>query len=148
MKRLVHAHAAIWLILSSAAAQPVPAAPQLAGSTVGLPARAEQLVLAGTQLEPAPWDDATPVVVRIEAVYPHGTAFRYDLVYQGLEPGENTDRVLSALENPRGFPPIRKAIVPGDSVVIALGHDVPDAWNVVVAITEFLKNAGVHPNSI
>ena len=29
-----------------------------------------------------------PVVVRIADVYPHGSAFRYDLVYYGLEPGD------------------------------------------------------------
>ncbi len=57
-------------------------------STVGLPVKVEQLVLPGTELEPAPWDDKSPVVVRVEAVYPHGSALRYDLVYQGLEPGE------------------------------------------------------------
>jgi hypothetical protein len=57
-------------------------------STVGLPAKVEHLVLPGTELEPVPWDDKSPVVIRIEKIYPHGTALRYDLVYQGLEPGE------------------------------------------------------------
>jgi hypothetical protein len=64
------------------------APPQLPGSTVGLPVRVEQLVLPGTELEALPWEDKSPVVIQIEAVYPHGTDFRYDLVYQGLEPGE------------------------------------------------------------
>lgn len=63
-------------------------APGLPDSTVGLPVRVEQLVLPGTELEPAPWTDKTPLVIRIEAVYPHGTAFRYDLSYHGLEPGD------------------------------------------------------------
>jgi hypothetical protein len=57
-------------------------------STVGLPAKIEQLVLPGTELEPVAWDDKSPIVIRIEAVYPHGTSLRYDLIYQGLEPGE------------------------------------------------------------
>ncbi|MBI2823742.1 MAG: hypothetical protein HYX69_03510 [Planctomycetia bacterium] len=73
------------IVAASARAAEVPKLPR---STVGLPARVEQLVLQGTELEAAPWDDATPVVVRIEAVYPHGTAMRYDISYQGLEPGE------------------------------------------------------------
>ncbi|MEX0701648.1 MAG: hypothetical protein WD069_06075 [Planctomycetales bacterium] len=57
--------------------------------TVGVAARIEQLVLPGSELEPLPLDDrALPIVLRIAAAYPHGTAFRYDLVYYGLEPGE------------------------------------------------------------
>jgi hypothetical protein len=57
-------------------------------STVGLPVTISQLVLPGSELEPIPWNDSTFVVLKIEAVYPHGTAFRYDFAYQGLEPGE------------------------------------------------------------
>jgi hypothetical protein len=58
------------------------------GSTVGMPARIDQLVLPGTELEARPLDDPkAPIVLRIVATYPHGTAFRYDLVYYGLEPG-------------------------------------------------------------
>jgi len=57
-------------------------------STVGMPAKIEQLVLPGPELESRPIEDRrAPVVVRIAAVYPHGTAFRYDIVYYGLEPG-------------------------------------------------------------
>lgn len=58
-------------------------------STVGMPARINQVVLPGPELEVRPLDDAkTPVIVRIVQVYPHGTAHRYDLEYYGLEPGE------------------------------------------------------------
>jgi hypothetical protein len=57
-------------------------------SSVGLPARIEQLVLPGTELEVRPLDDRkTPIVLRIADTARHGTAFRYDLVYYGLEPG-------------------------------------------------------------
>jgi hypothetical protein len=57
-------------------------------STVGMPARLEQVVLPGPELEVKPIEDRrAPLVVRIAAVYPHGTDFRYDLVYYGLEPG-------------------------------------------------------------
>jgi hypothetical protein len=68
---------------SSARAQ----SPELPSPTVGMPVDIEQLVLPGPELEPLPVTDKTPVVIRIDAVYPHGTDFRYDLVCYGLEPG-------------------------------------------------------------
>jgi hypothetical protein len=62
--------------------------PPRSTSTVGMPAKIEQLVLPGPELEVKPLEDRrAPVVVRITGVYPHGTAFRYDLVYYALEPG-------------------------------------------------------------
>src|SRR5262249_42530154 len=36
----------------------------------------------------APLTDKSQVVIRIDKVYPHGSAFRYDLICYGLEPGE------------------------------------------------------------
>ncbi|MBS0266397.1 MAG: hypothetical protein JSS02_30985 [Planctomycetes bacterium] len=62
--------------------------PAVTKSTVGMPVKIEQIVLPGTELEPLPVTDNTLVVLRVDAVYPHGTAFRYDLVCYGLEPGE------------------------------------------------------------
>jgi hypothetical protein len=54
-----------------------------------MPVRIEGLVIDGPQLEAVPWDDRkAKVAVRIVNVYPHGTAFRYDIEYYGLEPGE------------------------------------------------------------
>jgi hypothetical protein len=58
-------------------------------TTVGMPARIDQLVLPGPELEVRPLDDRRqPVVLRITEVFPHGSALRYDLVYYGLDPGE------------------------------------------------------------
>jgi len=58
-------------------------------STVGIPVRIEGLVIDGPQLEALPWDDRrAPVLVRIVETYPHGTAFRYDIEYHGLEAGD------------------------------------------------------------
>ena len=58
-------------------------------TTVGMPARIEQLVLPGSELEVKPLeDDRTPIVARITGAFPHGTDFRYDIVYYGLEPGK------------------------------------------------------------
>jgi hypothetical protein len=57
-------------------------------STVGMAGTLDGVVLPGTELERVPKDDRTaPVVLRVVRVYPHGTAFRYDLEYQGFEPG-------------------------------------------------------------
>jgi hypothetical protein len=53
-----------------------------------MPARIEQLVLPGTDLEVKPADRKAPLVLRIVSVAPHGTAFRYDLEYYGLEKGK------------------------------------------------------------
>ena len=55
---------------------------------VGISGIIEQAVVAGTELEVIPQTDRkAPLVVRIVAAYPHGTAFRYDIEYYGLEPG-------------------------------------------------------------
>jgi hypothetical protein len=62
--------------------------PKIAPSGVGVPVSMDQLVLPGGEVEPIPVTDKTPVIVRIDRVFPHGSAFRYDLVYYGLEPGE------------------------------------------------------------
>ena len=53
-----------------------------------MPVLIEQVVLPGSELEPVAVTDKTLVVIRIDAIYPHGSAFRYDLVCYGLEPGE------------------------------------------------------------
>jgi hypothetical protein len=54
-----------------------------------MPAAIDQLVLPGSELEVKPLDDRkAPFVLRIKAAYPHGSAFRYDMVYYALEPGE------------------------------------------------------------
>jgi hypothetical protein len=58
-------------------------------TTVGMPARIDQLVLPGSELEVRPLEDRrAAVVLRITDVFPHGSSFRYDLVYYGLDPGE------------------------------------------------------------
>jgi len=62
--------------------------PQPTQSKIGLSTRMSDVILPGTELEARPWDDrAMPLVLRIEATYPHGDAFRYDFVYFGLEKG-------------------------------------------------------------
>jgi len=59
-----------------------------ARSTVGLPGTLKGLVLPGGELEVKPPSDRrSPVLVRITAVWPQGTAHRYDIEYVGLEAG-------------------------------------------------------------
>lgn len=57
-------------------------------SPVGMKARIQQIVLPGSELIPRAMDSHTsPVVIRIDAVYPHGDGFRYDLTWSGFERG-------------------------------------------------------------
>jgi hypothetical protein len=58
-------------------------------STVGMPVRIEQLVLPGSRLQAKPLDDRRlPIVVRVVDVFPHGSDYRYDLEYYGLDAGD------------------------------------------------------------
>jgi hypothetical protein len=58
-------------------------------ATVGFPITIEGQVIAGSEVRPKLIDDrAQPIIIRIVATYPHGTDFRYDLEFYGLEPGE------------------------------------------------------------
>jgi hypothetical protein len=62
---------------------------KLRSAVVGMPARIDQLVLPGPELESRPPASAgEPIVLRVTGVFRHGTGHRYDLVYYGLEPGE------------------------------------------------------------
>ena len=57
-------------------------------TTVGMTGKLDAVVLPGPELEPKPIADRKlPVILRIVQVYAHGTDFRYDFEYYGLEPG-------------------------------------------------------------
>ncbi|MCA9062938.1 MAG: hypothetical protein KDA96_07760 [Planctomycetaceae bacterium] len=59
-------------------------------ASVGMACQVRQVVLPGPELEVRSVDPrTTPVIVRIDAVYPHGDSFRYDLTWFGLEPGHH-----------------------------------------------------------
>lgn len=71
------------LSLALQSPEPVPTA------SVGRRILIEQQVLPGPELEVKPLRDRdAPLVLRIVDVYPHGTAFRYDLEAYALEPGQ------------------------------------------------------------
>lgn len=56
--------------------------------SLGVTRMIEQIVLPGTELTHRPVDPTqTPLVVRVVETYPHGDAFRYDISYFGLTPG-------------------------------------------------------------
>jgi hypothetical protein len=91
-------------------------------ATVGAPARLAEVVLPGSELEVAPATPATPVVVRLAGVYPHGTDFRYDLEWYGLEPGtfDLTDFLRRRDGSPAdGLPPLAvevRSVLPAGQV--------------------------------
>jgi nickel-dependent lactate racemase len=72
-------------------------------------------------------------------------------VWHGPEPLPHAavkELVLDVLERPRGFPPLRQAVVPGDRVVIPFEPDLPEASTVLEAVVETLVGAGVETASI
>jgi hypothetical protein len=87
---------------------------ELRATSVGMPAKIQQLVLPGPELEvKALADRRQPIVLRIVKSYPHGTAFRYDLVYYGLDPGEYDLRDYLRRKDgsaTTGLPPLRVKI--------------------------------------
>lgn len=93
-------------------------------SNVGMPVRIDGLVIDGPELEAVPWTDRkTPVAVQIVNVYPHGTAFRYDIEYYGLEPGEYDLRNYlkrkdgSSIENVAAIPVTVISTLPAGQIV-------------------------------
>ena len=57
-------------------------------STVGFPKLIFQHVIPGSKVIAKPIADRTqPMVIRIVETYPHGSGFRYDIEYKGLDPG-------------------------------------------------------------
>ncbi len=56
--------------------------------------------------------------------------------------------VASALENPRDFPALRRALTPDDHVAIAIDDGLPNIASLVVAIVEHVGKAGVGANAI
>jgi hypothetical protein len=81
-----------------------------------MPAKIEQIVLPGRELEVRPIEDRrAPLVVRIIEAYPHGSAFRYDIEYYGLEPGRYklTDYLRRKDGSPTNdLPPVLVAVMP------------------------------------
>jgi nickel-dependent lactate racemase len=62
--------------------------------------------------------------------------------------GDVRAAAAAALAQPLGFPPLGRAIVPGDKVVLALDGDVPRAAELVAATVEALVDGGVNASEI
>lgn len=109
----------------------------LSETSVGMVAELRELVLPGPELEALPAERGAPLIVRVTRSSPHGDAFRYDLEWSALEPGEydlrdglrRVDRgPLDRSEG--GVPPIpvrvRSLLPPGQVEPLAQGPgDVP-----------------------
>lgn len=52
-------------------------------------------------------------------------------------------RVRGALEQPRDFPPLRRAVVPGDHVVLPVSPGIPELSEILEVVCEILQDAGV-----
>lgn len=89
-----------------------PAPPQQAAEAipVGVPRWSREVVLSGSRLEVLPPDLETPLIVRIDSVSPHGTAWRYDFEYYGLEPGDFN--LVDYLRREDGAPLVGLAPIP------------------------------------
>lgn len=100
--------------LGQTAQDATPAIPQTRVGQVGI---IKEVVLPGPRWDAAPiTEDRPQVVLRIANAFPHGTAWRYDVEYYGLEPG--TFDLRDFLHGPAGssrddLPPLPVVIVSG-----------------------------------
>ena len=61
----------------------------------------------------------------------------------GSEGAACRDLIAEALESAIDYPALRRSVVPGDRVAIALGRDVPEAARVIAEIVSILGESGV-----
>lgn len=85
--------------------------------SVGMPARWNDVVLEGTELEALVKDKRAPLALRIVNVRPHGEHFRYDFEYWGLEPGEHDLRTLLARKDGSSTAELPPLLVKIDSAI-------------------------------
>lgn len=66
----------------------------------------------------------------------------------GMADPEAEAALREALERPRNYPPLRRNVVPGDRVAIALDPDLPEPRRVLDVVTEVLEGAEVEAEAI
>jgi hypothetical protein len=101
------------LVLCVAGFGTAQAAKDVRNATVGFSAQIEQIVLPGSELNARPQTKDSPIVLRIVDRFPHGSNFRYDLEYYGLESGSwNLSDFLQRSDGTQteGLPEIRVEI--------------------------------------
>lgn len=67
---------------------------------------------------------------------------------QGRPPEDLGAAVAGALQRPLDYPPLPRSTTPGDRVVLAIDHGLPQAARVVAATVGCLVDAGVDPDGI
>ncbi len=77
-----------WSFLAINQGKAADAEPPVVKGSVGMPLEWKQVVIPGSELEVLPLrDDHLPVVLKIDQTWPHGSDFRYDFSFYGLEKG-------------------------------------------------------------
>ncbi len=66
----------------------------------------------------------------------------------GMTRTEAEAALRGAVEPPRGYPPLRQVVVPGDRAVVAPGTDVADPGLLFDVVAEVLEGAGVEAEAI
>src|SRR5262245_11171116 len=66
----------------------------------------------------------------------------------GAGAADPAEAVRAALDGPRDYPPLRKVVVPGDQVVIALDPTIPSAKLVLKVLGEVLFESGIEPENL
>jgi lactate racemase len=61
----------------------------------------------------------------------------------GSGPSDQLSLIGAGLENPRDFPPLRQAVVPGDRVVVAWDPTIGEAEPVLRALAQVFQEAGI-----
>ncbi|WP_165071599.1 lactate racemase domain-containing protein [Paludisphaera rhizosphaerae] len=85
---------------------------------------------------------------RLELDLPEGSEAAVFTPPEGMAEPEAEAALREALEQPRNYPPLRRNVVPGDRVAIALDADLPEPKRVLDVVTEVLEGAGVDPEAI
>jgi nickel-dependent lactate racemase len=67
---------------------------------------------------------------------------------KGLDPAEEVAAIRAALEAPQDYPPLRKMLVPGDQIVVALDPTIPRPAMVLDALGQVFEQAGIEPEAL
>jgi plasmid stabilization system protein ParE len=96
-------------------------------TSIGISGRILQLVLPAPELEAVPLAPQSAIVLRVLGTWPHGTDFRYDLEYYGLEAGRYD---------------LAKYLAHKDGTPVANLPEIP------VTIVSLLADGQVQPNTL
>ena len=144
-RRFILFAAALALSLGQAAAQETNSGP--VSVAIGLEGQ-HMVVLPGDKFEAAPVGDKSKLILRIQDVFPHGNAHRYDLRYFGFVPGEyDLIQFLRTADGktPTNLPPVNvtiHSILPEDHDGMLIEDD-DSGLNLPGSYTDWLIGLGV-----